>query len=394
MREDGGVAFDVTGNDRETRGHRLQQHDALALEARSRRAEDICGLVVARQFLIGYEPAELHIGQAPRLYKPLVSSELPGTDDDQSRVRQPGFDLRVGFEQIVETLSLLRASDKEDVELAVLEALDRLGFGREPLDVDSVGDDVVVAREVLLDEARGGGRNRDLAVQTAEPASQMALAPRIEELRLLPRRMKRPDIHGLRVTDEVNRQHGHERLVDVHDVERLLGKEAAHGRPERERQRDARERAARRQRNRTLADCDDVRVVNLARRGRDNADVMAAFDELVAEMAAVAVDAPGNGPVVGRDQCDLHERTRRKKLEMVGNQPICRGVARMPRHCWRITGPRPSWRTDGCSPVSARVSRRSIEFRKSAADAPGKSVRDVPIASRKCASLPPTSANW
>ena len=42
---------------------------------------------------------------------------------------------------------------------------------REVLDVDAVGDDVVVAGEVLLDVLHGGGRDGDLAIELASASA-------------------------------------------------------------------------------------------------------------------------------------------------------------------------------------------------------------------------------
>ena len=125
-------------------------------------------------------------------------------------------------------------------------------------------------------------------------------------------------------------------------LEPPLGQEPPHRLRQGERERDARQRAAGRHAHRPLADRDHVLLIDRARGGRSDAYLVAARDELLSQMRAVAVHAAGHRPVVRRDERDLHDLTRQRKLLIVGSQPIWRGVARKPRHCCRTTCPRPS----------------------------------------------------
>jgi hypothetical protein len=70
----------------------------------------------------------------------------------------------MGLQQVQQALAWLVAPHEQHVGRAVLPARDGDRAG-EPLDVDAVGDDLVVAREKAIDEVAGGRADRDPAVQ-------------------------------------------------------------------------------------------------------------------------------------------------------------------------------------------------------------------------------------
>src|SRR5207244_2359304 len=88
-------------------------------------------------------------------------------------------DLPPGAEQVAQPFALFEATEEQDVQSAVLE----LGYRRhrlaEPLDVDAVGNDSVLTREMLADEIAGRRRYGDLAVQLSIEVFQEGLGRQI-----------------------------------------------------------------------------------------------------------------------------------------------------------------------------------------------------------------------
>ena len=70
----------------------------------------------------------------------------------------------VGLEQVGQALALLEAPDEQDVQRAVAQLLERLG-AREPVEVDAVGNDPVLAGEVAVDEVPRRPADGDPAVE-------------------------------------------------------------------------------------------------------------------------------------------------------------------------------------------------------------------------------------
>src|SRR5206468_2268423 len=98
----------------------------------------------------------------------------------------------------------------------------RLTFGREALDVDAIGDDVVVAGKVGLDQPQRGKRYGDLAVEPAKRTAQKAPRIGVETGAAISGSMEGADIDGVGEAKELNRQERDQGLVDVNDVEGLL----------------------------------------------------------------------------------------------------------------------------------------------------------------------------
>ena len=111
---------------------------------------------------------------AGRDVAPRLALLRPGADDQQAAVAAGLAQDPVGLEQVEQALARLVATDEQDVRRAVLPARDRDGVG-EARDVDAVGDDLVVAREVAVDEVAGRGADRDPAVEPRGVAAQARL---------------------------------------------------------------------------------------------------------------------------------------------------------------------------------------------------------------------------
>ena len=59
-----------------------------------------------------------------------------------------------------------------------------------------------------------------------------------------------------------------------------------------------------------------------------DAHIVPASHELFAQAGAMAIDPAGHDPVVRGHERDLHGQARRRKLPIVGSQPIWRGGKR------------------------------------------------------------------
>ena len=124
------------------------------------------------------------------------------------------------LEQVEHALAGLEPPDEQDVGGPVLPARERHGPA-EAVDVDAVGDDLVVAREVAVDEVARGRRHRDPAVEPLRVAAHRP-APELVGGRPAAVGVERADVDALALAQEHERQERHERLVEVEDVEPLL----------------------------------------------------------------------------------------------------------------------------------------------------------------------------
>ena len=210
------------------------------------------------------------------------------------------------LEQVEKPLARFVPTDEQHVRRPVLPARDGHGV-RDARNIDPVRDDLVVAREVAVDEVARRRRHRDPAVQ---PLGVPAHHPAPELVRRREARvgMEGRDVHALRLAQDDERQERHERLVEVEQVEPLALEHVVDLRqvPRRERERPdgriARDRDA-------DAEPDDValgRALRAVARGQD-ADVVAALAEPLVEELDVLGDAAARGVDVRADEADLHD---------------------------------------------------------------------------------------
>src|SRR5204862_1953800 len=119
---------------------------------------------------------QLHAGQTSSGdVAPHLSLLGTGADHQQSRVQPLAAYLAVGLEQVGQALAWLEAADVEDVRCAVAPASEGHHV-IEGAQVDAVGNDLVVAGEVALDEVPSGGADCDASMQPAGEALEHPLA--------------------------------------------------------------------------------------------------------------------------------------------------------------------------------------------------------------------------
>ncbi len=209
------------------------------------------------------------------------------------------------LEQVEQALARFVAADEQHVRRPVLPAGEGDGVGV-ARDIDPVGDDLVVAREVAIDEVARRRTDRDPAVQ---PAGIPLQCPAAELVR---RReagvgVEGRDVDAGRLAQQEQRQERHERLVEVEHVEALarehvvdLG-QVARREGERPDRRVDRHREA-------DAEADDVALRRALRpvAGGDDPDVMATKPEVLVEEPDVLGDAAVLRVDVRADETDLH----------------------------------------------------------------------------------------
>src|SRR5207248_8333366 len=103
------------------------------------------------------DPAQkLHAAQPPGQYIPARLALLgPRARDEQPAVATRLAQDPVGLEQVDKALAVLQAAHEQQVSRPVLPARKRNRAAVE-LDVDAVRDDLVVAREIAVDEVARG----------------------------------------------------------------------------------------------------------------------------------------------------------------------------------------------------------------------------------------------
>src|SRR3990172_1919223 len=153
---DAPVAVDVRGHDRLAGGHRLQEHDAERLTAGGRGDEHVGGGEEARLLRVGDAAEELDPAGAPgEQVPPNLLLEGTGAGQEEATLAARLAQEAIGLQQVHHALSVLEPTDEEDVPDAVAPPLDRLRRP-EARDVDPIGDDLVVTREVPVGEVAGG----------------------------------------------------------------------------------------------------------------------------------------------------------------------------------------------------------------------------------------------
>ena len=115
----------------------------------------------------------------------------------------------------------------------------------------------------------------------------------------------------VRVAQDLERQERHERLVEMEDVEALALEHLADELAVAVRHRERADRPVRGHAP-AVAEADDVALARALRTvgAADDADVVAALDEVLVEVADVRVDAARHREDVRRHEADLHGRSR------------------------------------------------------------------------------------
>ena len=95
-----GITFNIGGNNSCPSGHRFEENNTEALLTSRRGAENVGGVVLARQVLIGDKAFKEHISQAFDIGVPLVFllQAAVRSNDDQAGVRKLLLDYRESFQ--------------------------------------------------------------------------------------------------------------------------------------------------------------------------------------------------------------------------------------------------------------------------------------------------------
>ena len=349
--DDVGESGDVGGDDGEAGGHGFGEDDAEAFVAGVGGAENIGGVEVAKLLLLRDEAGEDNIGEAGFLDGRLVATAVATfAHDDEPDVGILALEAGVGAEEVLEAFALFEAPEEEDVDLAIAVAGVGRGIGGVVGDVDAVGDDGEGGGEVALDQLRGGGGDGDAPVQAGEPALDEAAAVGVEAGSAFLGGVECADGDGGGGPQGSEGDEGdarHERFVEVDDIETLMLQDFGDAAAEAGVPGDAGDGAAEVDGDGAPDDddafADDVAFIGS---GGEDANLVAELAELGGELEDVAVDAAGNGEIVGGDEGDLHgfcPWSRRLRGRMTA---LC-GVTMSPRHCCRMTVPTPSWRRVG-----------------------------------------------
>jgi hypothetical protein len=238
------------------RGHRLEEHDAERFAARRRRHVHVGRLEQLVALGVRHASQELDAAQpARRDVPPRLALLRPPADQQQPRLHPVAAQDPVRLQDVEDALAGLEPAHEQHVRRPVLPARQR-DRAPEPVEVDAVRDDLVVARKVPIDEVARGGRHRDPAV---EPVGVALERPAAELVRRRPPAVgvERADVHALRLAQDHERQERDERLVEVQDVEPLAFQQVPHLRDVAGRERDGPHRPVGRHRE-PLAQPDDV----------------------------------------------------------------------------------------------------------------------------------------
>src|SRR5262249_45981847 len=154
--DDALVAVDVAAHDRRARSHRFEQDDPERLLAGGRRRVDVGRHERAVLVELAHPAEQLYAREPSRGDVPANLALLrTSANDEQPRVDPVTTHLAIGLEQVREALAWLETADIKDVRRAVAPSREGHHVVEGP-DVDAVGDDLVVARKVALDEVAGG----------------------------------------------------------------------------------------------------------------------------------------------------------------------------------------------------------------------------------------------
>jgi hypothetical protein len=135
---------------------RLQQHDALALAARIRRAEDMRRCVESGQVVGGHAAREYDILPASLRDAPLKSgAQRAVARDDESRIREVAADVRNRAQEMLSPFARLQPAKIQNIQLPIHELRQWWHLRIEPLDIHAVRNDTVLAWEEARDEVAG-----------------------------------------------------------------------------------------------------------------------------------------------------------------------------------------------------------------------------------------------
>ncbi len=138
---------------RSTRRHGLEENNALTLLAGGRGAENIATRVVARHVFGGRVAGKANIRARLRFEMDKVGLDLmrPGAYDDQLQSVDSRTNVREGTKQQRQSLSGIGPAHKKDFGTPVVEVVKDGHVGVESRCVHTIGNDFVLAREIVSD---------------------------------------------------------------------------------------------------------------------------------------------------------------------------------------------------------------------------------------------------
>ena len=311
--EDQAERVEVGGNHRSAGRHGLHQHDAEALAAALRGDVGVRGLQRGRLGLLGNPAGEAqHVGVLAGAVHRLGSVAV--ADDQDLQLREHTADGGHGVEQHGQALAGLVETAEEHQPLET-------GRGRTDLrhvggvgccgilrDAHAVGDEHRVAAELLDLPAPRHLRHGDAAADALQHRPQQGRG-QLQRQRLRRRRVVRGHDGAHR---GAHGEHGvarRIRLVDVQHVEVAVGDPAPDLPRRHGAERQPRHRPVVRDRDRAPAALDEFGYLG-GRAGRtDQADLVAARPELLAQVDRVRLHAAGHVEGIRADHSDAHVRT-------------------------------------------------------------------------------------
>jgi hypothetical protein len=315
--DDVAVAGDRRGDRRGAGGKRLGQDHAEAL-ARERGGAEHVGLVQRPPEPV-FGDATADLDPAQRLRVGEVTQHVVAFGADHCEAGGDVLDQRFeGAQQDRQALALLRPADEQHAQLPA----DRLRPARSGVDVDPVGDYLVVAAEPAT--AGPGGRlgDRDPRREPVEDAPRPEGRGDVVRDRLGRVGVEGADDGSARAEGRVPADQRHDRLVHVDDVEIAAAKLAPRGEDAAGREgSEVGDRAVGGEARRAAQRHEVVGRPPLLRRrpvkrpaepvgrveGSENANVMAAAEELLGKRLHMPVHAALVAPGIWRDESDSHE---------------------------------------------------------------------------------------
>src|SRR5207245_696763 len=271
-------------------------------------------VVVARLHAFRYVTGQNYIRQAvARDVRLDPAAERTVADDDQAGLGDAHAHGAIRPQQIAKALALFEPSNKQDVEVLVAQVPDGRQARTVDVEIDTVGDDAQrEIGEVALHERAGRLADRDAAMQMREV--RLEQRPAVEVTDVGSRKsMKRSDVGRGRHPQHGDRQGRHQGLVEMKDVEALVGDDRGDLVGKVKAERDARHRIVDRDGDRR-PDPVEARAVEVdigAARRREDARLMAELSQPDGEAADMVVNTTWRREVVRRNEPDLHAETPR-----------------------------------------------------------------------------------
>src|SRR5438552_915254 len=235
-------------------------------------------------------------------------------DDDQSRVRDARGDGPIRAQQVAESLALLQPADEEDVQVVVSQMADGSDVRVVDIEVDAVRNHAHwKVREVTVHKGARGLAYSNCAMQVTEIRLQQGPSVVVPDVRTRVR-VKGPHVGSRRHPKHGHGQRGHERLMEMKDVEALVGNDGCDLVRKVKAQRDAGDRVVGRDGD-GGADAVETRLVESdirATRRREDSRLVPGLGQTPGQLADVVVHAARRREVVRGNQPNPHEDAQRR----------------------------------------------------------------------------------